>query len=161
MNKKIIGTIIVVAVAAVSFGIINFASTPITDASCVNVIVDFQSLKSEKTTKCISVDGKTSALSVLKTAGFTLAGTDKYGLQIVCRINGLPDAIHAIKSSKHKGYVEKCADMPADFAYWALLIKTAKKDWTYAPVGIADLKVAPGEQIALVFSIDNKMVLPN
>jgi hypothetical protein len=51
--------------------------------------------------------------------------------------------------------------MPAEFGYWALLIRTPEKDWTFAPVGIADLKVNPGEQVALVFSVDEKMELPN
>jgi hypothetical protein len=136
-------------------------TTTTTSADCVTVIVDFQSLKSEKISQCVKINGKMDAMTVFNAAGYAIQGTDKYGLQIICRVNGLPDAVHAIKSEKQKGYVEKCADMPSEFAYWALLIRTSNKDWTYAPVGIADLKVKPGEQVALVFSVDEKMVLPN
>jgi hypothetical protein len=137
------------------------AQTTTTSADCVNVIVDFQSLKSEKTSQCVKVEGSIDAMTVFNAAGYAIHGTDKYGLQIVCRVNGLPDATHPVKSEKQKGYVEKCTDMPSEFAYWALLIRTPDKDWTYAPVGIADLDVKPGEQVALVFSVDEKMVLPN
>lgn len=147
---------------AIAITLSGCTSQPVTDsASCVNVVVDFQSLKSEKTSQCVKVTGKTDAMTVLNAAGYAISGTDKYGLQIICRVNGLPDATHAIKSDKHKGYVEKCADMPAEFAYWALLVRTQKKDWTFAPVGIADLSLNPREQVALVFSVDGKMELPN
>jgi hypothetical protein len=127
--------------------------------NCVTVIVDFQSLKSEKTQTCIAAGSAIEAMTAFNLAGYSIAGTDKYGLQIVCRVNGLPDAVHPIVSKDQKTYVEKCADMPADFAYWALLIRTPEKDWTYADKGIADLKVNPGEQVALVFSVDDK--IPN
>lgn len=156
--------IAMVAVLGMALAVSGCSTQPTTsvDASkCVNVVVDFQSLKTEKVSTCVKVDGKMDAMTVFNAAGYAIQGTDKYGLQIVCRVNGLPDGVHAIKSDKHKGYVEKCADMPADFAYWALLIKTKDKDWTFAPVGIADLRVVPGEQVALVFSVDEKMVLPN
>jgi hypothetical protein len=129
--------------------------------NCVTVIVDFQSLKTDKTQTCVQAGSAIEAMTAFNLAGYAIQGTDKYGLQIVCRVNGLPDAIHVIKSDKHKGYVEKCADMPADFAYWALLIKTPSKDWSFADKGIADLTINPGEQVALVFSVDDKMVLPN
>lgn len=129
--------------------------------NCVTVIVDFQSLKSDKTSQCVQSGSAIEAMTAFNLAGYAIQGTDKYGLQIICRVNGLPDAVHAIKSDKHKGYLEKCADMPADFAYWALLIKTKTEDWKFAPVGIADLSVKPGEQVALVFSVDDKLELPN
>jgi ABC-type oligopeptide transport system substrate-binding subunit len=129
--------------------------------NCVTVIVDFQSLKSEKTQTCITAGSEIEAMTAFNLAGYSIAGTDKYGLQVVCRINGLPDAKNPIVSKDQKTYVEKCTDMPAEFAYWSLLIRTPEKDWTYAPVGIADLKVNPGEQVALVFSVDEKLELPN
>lgn len=129
--------------------------------NCVTVIVDFQSLKNEKISQCVAVGSEINAMTAFNLAGYAIYGTDKYGLQIICRVNGLPDAIHPIKSDKHKGYAEKCTDMPADFAYWALLVRTPKEDWKFAEVGIQDLTVKPGEQLALVFSVDEKMELPN
>jgi hypothetical protein len=129
--------------------------------NCVTVIVDFQSLKSDKTQTCIAAGSAMRAMTAFNLAGYSITGTDKYGLDIVCRVNGLPDAKHPIVSKDQDSYVEKCADMPAEFAYWALLIRTPEKDWTYADKGIGDLEVNPGEQVALVFSVDEKMVLPN
>jgi hypothetical protein len=132
-----------------------------TSADCVNVIVDFQSLKNEKKSECVKVEGEIDAMTAFNAAGYAIYGTDKYGLQIICRVNGLPDAVTPIVTKDQDTYLEKCADMPPEFAYWALLIRTPEKDWQYAPVGIADLTVKPGEQLALVFSVDEKMVLPN
>jgi len=129
--------------------------------NCVTVIVDFQSLKNEKISQCVAVGNEINAMTAFNLAGYAIYGTDKYGLQIICRVNALPNAIDPIKSDKHKGYVEKCTDMPAEFAYWALLVRTPKEDWKFAEVGILDLTVKPGEQLALVFSVDEKLELPN
>jgi hypothetical protein len=41
------------------------------------------------------------------------------------------------------------------------MIRTPDKDWTYAPVGIEELVLNPGEQVALFFSVDEKLELPN
>ena len=129
--------------------------------NCVTVIVDFQSLKNEKISQCVKVGSAVEAMTAFNLAGYAIYGTDKYGLQIICRVNALPNAVDPIKSDKHKGYLEKCTDMPAEFAYWALLVRTPEKDWTFAEVGIQDLKINPGEQVALVFSVDGKLELPN
>lgn len=133
----------------------------VSDADCINVIVDFQSLKNEKKSTCVRAEGEIDAMTAFNAAGYAILGTQKYGLQIVCRVNSLPSMTQPVVTKDQKNYVEKCADMPPEFAYWALLIRTETKDWQYAPVGIADLTVKPGEQLALVFSVDGKMVLPN
>lgn len=129
--------------------------------NCVTVIVDFQSLKSEKIQTCVNAGSAIDAMTAFNLAGYSIAGTDKYGLQIICRVNGLPDAKNPIISKDQDTYVEKCADMPAEFAYWALLVRTPEKDWTYADKGIAELTIKPGEQVALLFSVDGKLELPN
>jgi hypothetical protein len=129
--------------------------------NCVTVIVDFQSLKNDKTQTCVAAGSAMEAMTAFNLAGYSITGTDKYGLQIVCRVNGLPDAVHPIISKDQDTYVEKCADMPAEFAYWALMVRTPEKDWTYADKGIADLTIKPGEQVALLFSVDEKLELPN
>ena len=134
-------------------------TTTATD-NCITILVDFQSLdNNNKSVQCLEATANTKAADIVAKAGFTIEGTDKYGLQIVCRVNGLPSATQVIGS--HTDYRETCAEMPAEFAYWALLIRTPKQDWQYAPVGIADLTLNPGEQMALVFSLDEAMVLPN
>lgn len=129
--------------------------------NCVTVVVDFQSLKSEKVSKCVETDVPINAVAALNIAGYSVAGTDEYGLAVVCRVNGLPDAKTPIVSKDQDSYVETCAEMPAAFAYWSLMVRTPEKDWTYAPVGVADLTLNPGEQVALFFSIDGKLELPN
>jgi hypothetical protein len=129
--------------------------------NCVTVIVDFQSLKNEKKQTCVAAGSAMEAMTAFNLAGYAIYGTDKYGLQIICRVNALPDAVTPIVSKDQDSYVEKCTDMPAEFAYWALLVRTPEKDWTFAEVGIQDLKINPGEQVALVFSVDGKLELPN
>lgn len=129
--------------------------------NCVTVIVDFQSLKNEKISQCVAVGSEIDAMTAFNLAGYAIYGTDKYGLAIVCRVNALPNAVDPIVSKDQNTYVEKCTDMPAKFAYWALLIRTPKEDWKFAEVGILDLDVKPGEQLALVFSVDEKLELPN
>jgi hypothetical protein len=129
--------------------------------NCVTVVVDFQSLKSDKTQTCIDAGSAVDAMTAFNLAGYSISGTDKYGLQIICRVNGLPDAITPIVSKDQDSYVEKCEEMPAEFAYWALLVRTPEKDWTYADKGIAELVINPGEQVALLFSVDGKLELPN
>lgn len=129
--------------------------------NCVTVIVDFQSLKNEKISQCVKVGSAVEAMTAFNLAGYAIYGTDKYGLQIICRVNALPNAVDPIVSKDQNTYLEKCTDMPAEFAYWALLVRTPEKDWTFAEVGIQDLKINPGEQVALVFSVDGKLELPN
>lgn len=154
--KKIVSALALVMAVSLT----GCATTNTANDNCVNVIVDFQSLdNNNKTTQCLQAEPDTKASELVKQAGFTLEGTQKYGLMIVCRVNGLPSATQVI--GDHKDYRETCADMPAEFAYWSILVRTPKKDWHYAEVGIADLTLNPGEQLALVFSVDEKMVLPN
>lgn len=132
------------------------------DPNCVTVVVDFQKLNDgNKTSQCIYADKGAGAIDILNKAGFKLEGTGKYGNQVVCRVNGFPSATKPIGVKDHEDYIETCADMPADFAYWAVLVKTPGKDWSWAEVGVADLKLNPGESLALVFSENDKLALPN
>ena len=145
---------------AMTVSLTGCATTDTAKDNCVTVIVDFQSLDNgNKTSQCLDAETNADALQLVKQAGFTLEGTQKYGLMIVCRVNGLPSATQIIGT--HEDYRETCSDMPAEFAYWAILVRTPEKDWHFAEVGIADLKLNPGEQLALVFSLDEAMVLPN
>ena len=162
MKNKLITAFLVLSVAFSGAAFITVINSPKVQSNCVTFIIDYQSLKdTPKTTQCIETAKKINALDVAKQAGTNLVGTAKYGSNIVCRVNGLPDNVHPIKSAKHKNYVEKCADMPAEFGYWAVLVKTPTKDWGWATVGIADLNLNPGDSLALVFSVDGKLAMPN
>jgi hypothetical protein len=132
------------------------------DASCINLIVDYSTLNpTGNFSECITVNSDVSALSFVTNAGFTIDGTDKYGNQIVCRVNDFPSATKAFSTADKKNYVEPCKDMPPAFAYWALLVKTPDKKWGWAESGIGDLKLSPGDSLALVFSEDGNTKFPN
>ena len=126
--------------------------------ACTHVYVDYGSLKNQVIQSCVSTVETENALSVVLAAGFDIAGTDKYGLGVVCRVNGLPDKSH-----------ESCAKMPSEKAYWALLVKRraiipnpfdVNSKWNWAPVGIMDLKVKPGDSVGLVFANNGKVKFP-
>jgi hypothetical protein len=135
--------------------------------NCVTVVVDYGILKNGQVEKqCIAVLSTTSALSVLDKAGYAITGTEKYGDRIACRVNDLPSAISPIKVKSHKGYLETCKDMPAEFAYWAVLVKMGTNvpnpldvsaKWNWAQTGINEVTLKPGDFIALVFA-DNENV---
>ena len=53
-------------------------------------------------------------MKVLGKANIVIDGTQKYGNQIVCRVDGLPKA-EPIGIKKHESYIETCQTMPAEF----------------------------------------------
>jgi len=92
------------------------------------------------------------ALDLLKTNGFTVQGTDKYGDAVLCRLNGLP-------SPKE----ENCKEMPPAEAYWAVLVKKDQilfENYAWAQVGINELVLSPGDSLALVFAKDGSVNFP-
>lgn len=127
----------------------------------VKVIVDSGALKqpAADVSACVPVDGPTLASKVLDEANVKTEGTAKYPKDLVCRVNGVPAADFDIV---HKGgkYREECKDAPAAFAYWALWTKPASGDWGYAQEGLATLKVAPGESLELLFTVDGAPATP-
>ena len=141
------------------------------NSSCINVYVDFGVLdNNSKIIECVPANGEQKALSILSQAGIIVSGTEKYGNQIVCRVNNLPSSSQPIGIKEHESYVEKCKDMPAEFAYWALLVrfKSAVPDklnptggWGWSQVGAADLKLNPGDSIGLVFSENENVAFPS
>ena len=124
---------------------------------CTNILVDFGSLDhNTKLVSCVNSDGKESALSLLSKAGVSIDGTQKYGLQVVCRVNSLPGANR-----------ESCETMPPEDAYWAVIIKqddsaiSIKKDWNWAQTGISDVYLEPGDSLGLVFIENEEMRWPD
>ena len=126
------------------------------DDSCVNLYVDYGPLDGgTKLTKCIDVSTKTLALDVLKRANLELEGTKKYGLSVVCRVNGLPDE-----------KTESCEIMPPEKAYWAVIIKEKqtipfpRKEWGWGQLAIDQQYLNPGDSLGLVFADNGKVVFP-
>lgn len=154
MKNKVISIITAIVLAG---GVLTYFGVIGSKPNCINVYVDYGSLKNnQKQTECIKENGKTNALDLVQKAGYFVQGTQKYGLQVVCRVNGLPDA------SK-----ESCTVMPKSNAYWALIVENKKSPtnvipkWNWASVGISTLYLYPGDSVGLTFTENNKVRWPN
>lgn len=148
--NKVTAALIIGAVAFVGY---NAVGTQ-TKSNCVSVHVDFGSLDSNKIVEsCVSATEHTNALKILEQANLKIAGTDKYGLQIVCRVNELPGPKK-----------EKCESMPPENAYWAVIVKNNESfnhKWGWAQTGISDVYLNPGDSLGLVFIENEEMRWPN
>lgn len=96
------------------------ASATGADGTCpagggVTVIVDFGDLGPQPLVRCAS-GTPASGVAALQDAGIEIAGSQKYGLAVACRIEGKPGPD-----------VESCAGMPSATAYWSY--------WHAAPGG--------------------------
>jgi len=115
---------------------------------CINLYIDYGQLDSDtKITKCIDSSNQIIALDFLKKADLKIEGTKKYGLGVVCRINGLPDE-----------KAESCEIMPPAEAYWAIIIKEKQvipfptKEWGWGQLAIDQQRLYPGDSIGLVWT---------
>ena len=151
MNRRNIG----LAVLVLSFGgIVGISSTQ--NKECINLYVDYGILEQAIFDKCISSTSDIKAIDLLKNNNFTLQGTEKYGDNVVCRLNGLPKEA-------------ECKDMPSENAYWALLEKRRQminipfidNGYTWAQVGVADLVLSPGDSLAVVFASSGSVEFPD
>lgn len=129
----------------------------------VRVVVDAGDLEPESdpsTDACVETDAPIIAADALAEAGVETEGTDEYGDQIVCRVNGEPAEDLTITAADGTEYHETCASMPAAFAYWALWVKTAGGEWAYAQEGLSTLELAPGEAVQLLFTLNDQPASP-
>ncbi|WP_395245620.1 hypothetical protein ACGGZK_07340 [Agromyces sp. MMS24-K17] len=129
----------------------------------VRVIVDAGDLEpatDPSTDACVGADAPIAALDALAEAGVETEGTEEYGDQIVCRVNGEPAEDLTITAADGTEYHETCASMPAAFAYWALWVKTAGGEWGYAQEGLSTLELAPGESVQLLFTLNDQPASP-
>jgi hypothetical protein len=126
------------------------------DNQCINVYVDYGVLNNEtKLTNCINSSTKMIALDVLRKSNLEIEGTKKYGMAVVCRVNGLPTAT-----------VESCDSMPPENAYWAIIIKEKqtlpfpRNVWGWGQLGVDQQYLNPGDSIGLVWANDGKVIFP-
>ena len=141
--KKIWASVaIFVAVA----GMLFVANKP--NKNCVNLYVDYGVLDNgTKITKCIEASNNTVALDILKKANLKIEGTNKYGLGVVCRVNGLPDE-----------KAESCETMPPAEAYWAIIIKEKQSvplpinEWGWGQLAVDQQELNQGDSIGLVWT---------
>lgn len=163
MHKKIaIGAFLLLAITGCS----PIDSTAKPSTNCINLVIDYASLNADgNRTECIdsttTANTDVIAYNFLRDAGVSIDGTNKYGLNVVCRVNGFPSATNPIKISDHENYIEPCKNMPPEFAYWALLVKDPGGKWKWAESGISKLKLKSGSSIALVFSENGNTRFPN
>lgn len=149
--KKILASLaIFIAVG----GILFFTNKSNDD--CINLYVDYSVLDNgTKLTKCVNAPENTSALQILKMANLEIEGTKKYGLGVVCRVNGLPDE-----------KAESCEIMPPAEAYWAIIIKEKQKvpfpinEWGWGQLAVDKQLLNPGDSLGLVFADNGEIKFP-
>ncbi|WP_374536649.1 hypothetical protein [Micromonospora aurantiaca (nom. illeg.)] len=100
--------------------------------SGVTVVVDFAALGGGVQVACAPGDPATG-LAALQAAGFTVAGTARWGLAFVCRINGKPTAA-----------TEPCVNTPPATAYWSYWHASSGGSWSYSTSGATGYNPAPG-----------------
>lgn len=142
----------IMVIALVFFGL-SFATD---NNKCIYLYIHYGSLDNDtKSTKCIVANNKTIALDVLKQANLQIEGTKKYGLSVVCRVNGLP-------STK----IEPCDTMPSEKTYWAIIIKEKQflpfptKEWGWGQLAIDQQQLNPGDSIGLVWADNGDVIFP-
>ncbi|WP_103337903.1 hypothetical protein [Amycolatopsis sp. CA-126428] len=113
------------------------ASAAGTDGACpdgggVTVVVDFGDLGPGTLIRC-AAGTPANGIAALQEAGIEVAGSQKYGLAVACRINGKPGPD-----------VESCAGMPSATAYWSYWHASAGGSWTSSQEGAQTAKPAPG-----------------
>lgn len=109
---------------------------------------------------CIETTEAIVASDALAAAGVTTEGTDQYGDQVVCRVNGVPAEDFALTAEDGSEYFETCATMPAAFAYWSLWVRPAEGEWAYAEEGLSTLELQPGESLELLFTLNGEPAAP-
>ncbi|MFT4214900.1 MAG: hypothetical protein QM622_09015 [Microbacterium sp.] len=144
------------------------SSAAFVDGACaddegVSVIVDAGNLAGADEANlsvCVFADATLAAAQALEVVGITVEGTEEYGDQVVCRVDGLPSATDPVGSTEDPAYVESCESMPAAFAYWSLWVKPSAGEWDYAQEGLSTLTLEPGESLELLFTLDGEPAAP-
>ncbi|MGW9587162.1 hypothetical protein [Microbacterium sp. NPDC055455] len=127
----------------------------------VTVVVDASSLEDgDSKTWCVGTDETLAAADALTLVGVETEGTEEYGDQVVCRVNGVPAESTALTAEDGSEYFETCASMPAAFAYWALWVKPSGDEWGYAQEGLSTLQLEPGDSVALLFTVNGEPAAP-
>jgi hypothetical protein len=128
----------------------------------VTVIVDGSALEGGSVEEqCVTADEPILAADAFAAAGVETEGTDEYGDQVVCRVNGVPAEDTAIPSEDGSDYFEACESMPAAFAYWSLWVKPSGGEWGYAEEGAATLELEPGDAVELLFALNGEPAEPS
>jgi len=143
LNKPVaaaVGAAIAVCAFAVSAPRRGAAASACSDTVGVTVIVDFTHFGGSIERGCDPGEAA-NALDAVRTAGFTTAGTARYGDAFVCRIDSRP----APKS-------EACTDTPPAKSSWSFYYaQSTDKAWTYSSLGVLSYHPPPGTLLAFAF----------
>lgn len=99
-------------------------------------------------------------LEVLESAGIRVDGTAQWGAAFVCRVDGRPGPSEEIVLPDGGVVQEACDRTPSAQAYWTLWTAGPDGAWVYAQTGVADLELAPGAALGLVFSVGTDTPAP-
>ncbi len=137
-----------------------------TDTACsgdegVTIVVDASALGDDPAEeKCLITEEPVIAAEALTLAGIETEGTEEYGDQVVCRVDGVPAEDTALPAEDGSDYFETCQAMPAAFAYWSLWVKPAGGEWGYAQEGLSTLELQPGDAVELLFTLNGEPAAP-
>jgi hypothetical protein len=117
-----------------------------TDDAGVTVVVDFRALGGDVVVRCAEGPGGHgfTGLDALAGAGFSVAGTQRWGMQFVCRIQGRPTAHEDLEIPGNDTYHEDCDDTPPDAAYWTYWYAPNGGPWKYSSVSAASRTTIKG-----------------
>jgi hypothetical protein len=127
--------------ASVGSAIVAAASKPgyCTDDTGVTVVVDFSALGGDVVVRCAAGPGGQgfTGLDALDAAGFSVTGTQRWGMQFVCRIQGRPTAREDLTIPGDDSYHEDCGDTPPEAAYWGYWYASNGGSWRYSSIAAA------------------------
>jgi hypothetical protein len=138
----------------------------ILDSACaddtgITVAVDASALEDGDSKEwCIGTDEPLAAADALTLVNVSTEGTEEYGDEVVCRVNGVPAEDVAIPAPDGSEHFETCESMAPAFAYWGLWMKPAGGEWDYAQEGVSTLELQPGESLALLFTLNGEPAAP-
>lgn len=131
------------------------------DSSGVTVVVDFSDLGGDIVVRCAGpVEPGFSGLDALQSAGFTVAGTAKYGLAFVCRISNRPSSTEKLAVDGNPDYQEQCRDTPPQIAYWAYSTAKNGGSWTYSSSSAGSRDAIRGGFEGWKFSLNGSTTKP-
>jgi hypothetical protein len=141
------------AAGAVESGTSGYCST----AAGVTVVVDMSALGGGVTVRCAPGPGGAgyTGLDALRGAGFTVAGTQRYGLAFVCRVQGRPSPTESLAIPGNPHYHEQCVDTPPQTAFWGYWSARNGGTWAYNTVGASSHGTIPAGFEGWAFSLGN------
>lgn len=100
------------------------------DATGVTVVVDFQDLGGDTLIRC-APGPQADGVAAMQNAGLDIAGVGKYGLALICKIEGKPAD-------------QSCSGMPPESASWSFWTATDGGKWASSQVGVQGWKPPAG-----------------